>query len=593
MAPTQSPPSDDLSEEEPLVRANLSQKRGKPRHGIQGCCFWCARWSALVLGAVAASAALLYYSSPTVRVVILELQTQLHPPATRVKARRDGLGRFTHGTTQHLGRPMRVAIVGAGIAGLIAADTFADSNRKVEARGGPVPHSAPRFDVTVFEATSHIGGHSWTVYFPTSHCARVDDGRPCRTSGIYPVDVGYAYNPVFWGYRATRRLERRFGIPLKGPMRQRVRVFKPGWRPVSAAENADFDRQCVRFSLLQRFMAACKPCASVLYSPISLATWLRLHGFSEAFFIFRLYPVIRFLIVTGSKGEMLASSAYTGLLAFTEGWGTCSAQQPHGTADWYTVGNGSEAHIRALRREVGHWVQTETPVVSVRVRTTAEGGDGVDIVYERGGARQSARFDAVILASAPDDTQRLLGPQAPEWLGGLTTEQITVAVHSDERAMPPAASTDANMAYLASTDSSGLGNAALSVYWDDVHGERAYPRPILTYNPEYLNISRPYRNEVFRHRFKHIHLPTILEIARVRAGVREAHNLPDARLFFAGAWVPEFALSHPGAMRAGFEAAYSVGARVDFKRHFLDAAGWADREGYVERMRSSGGAQIW
>ena len=98
-----------------------------------------------------------------------------------------------------------MAVVGAGIAGMIAADTFADSNRKIEARGGPVENSAPRFDVTVFEGTSHVGGHSWTVYFPTSHCEREDDGKPCRTSGTYPVDVGYAYNPVFRGYRATRR----------------------------------------------------------------------------------------------------------------------------------------------------------------------------------------------------------------------------------------------------------------------------------------------------------------------------------------------------------------------------------------------------
>ena len=112
--------------------------------------------------------------------------------------------------------------------------------------------------------------------------------------------------------------------------------------------------------------------------------------------------MIRFLIVTGSKGKMLASSAYTGawhslgmqrcmliphadptyrshiptphtdptcrphlylvlgpsllgLLAFTEGWGTCSAEQPHGTSDWYTVMNGSEAHMRALRKGVASW----------------------------------------------------------------------------------------------------------------------------------------------------------------------------------------------------------------------------------------------
>jgi hypothetical protein len=49
----------------------------------------------------------------------------------------------------------------------------------------------------------------------------------------------------------------------------------------------------------------------------------------------------------------------------------------------------------------------------------------------------------------------------------------------------------------------------------------------------------------------------------------------------------------PGGIRAGFEAAYSVGARVDFKKHFLDGADWRDKDGYVGRMRQSEGGQIW
>ena len=84
------------------------------------------------------------------------------------------------------------------------------------------------------------------------------------------------------------------------------------------------------------------------------------------------------------------------------------------------------------------------------------------------------------------------------------TEALTVAVHSDERAVPPpeareGAGRDANMIYVAGDARAGgdYSQVCMSVHWDDVHGDRVEPRPILTYHPELLDGGdRPLAGEV-------------------------------------------------------------------------------------------------
>ena len=47
--------------------------------------------------------------------------------------------------------------------------------------------------------------------------------------------------------------------------------------------------------------------------------------------------------------------------------------------------------------------------------------------------------------------------------------------------------TGPNMVYVANSEQGDYANAALSVYWDSIHGDHVTPRPILTYNPEALD----------------------------------------------------------------------------------------------------------
>ena len=70
---------------------------------------------------------------------------------------------------------MRIAIVGAGVAGLAAAARL-----------------HPEHDVTVFEADAHVGGHALTVPVPDS-AVRASLGLPAanaRADVVHQADLG-------------------------------------------------------------------------------------------------------------------------------------------------------------------------------------------------------------------------------------------------------------------------------------------------------------------------------------------------------------------------------------------------------------------
>ena len=75
-----------------------------------------------------------------------------------------------------------------------------------------------------------------------------------------------------------------------------------GFKEVSKADNEILDGECDRFQEVIQFVRDNPLLATLLYGPISLRTMLWFHNLSDDFFLYRLYPVIRFVIVAGSKG---------------------------------------------------------------------------------------------------------------------------------------------------------------------------------------------------------------------------------------------------------------------------------------------------
>ena len=75
-----------------------------------------------------------------------------------------------------------------------------------------------------------------------------------------------------------------------------------GFEEITEADNKNLDGECDRFNEVIQFIRDNPLLATLMYGPITLRTMLWLHNLSDDFFLYRLYPVIRFVIVSGSKG---------------------------------------------------------------------------------------------------------------------------------------------------------------------------------------------------------------------------------------------------------------------------------------------------
>lgn len=483
-------------------------------------------------------------------------------------------------------RNISVAVVGGGIAGLGAGYTFLESNRRSLRHGVGIIA-----DVEIFEASARVGGHSWTFPFPLSN------------GSTFPVDLAYAYNPTMAAYGPLRRFERKHGIALH-KLTQRISVLRD-MDPIGAADAARFDNECDRWMEIIRWTQANMGRARLWYGTRSLRRMLADNGFSMGFFTFRLYPVVRFVIVSGSKGKLLDSSAIGAMASYYTGWASCYANSLHGNFDWYSVAGGSDKHIEVFRSMLGDRLKTGSPVKSVRTNGRRGGFDVTIGSYPQ--RVQTRHFDAVVMAVPPDDAYRILGGAegawsvwpfkqlarlwtgalAPGWLDLPTTEETEVVLHSDESVLiGDESGAVLNYRLNATSDPSG---AALSVLWAEMHGARVAPRPILSTGD--LRLYGPkgaagFAGEVARVTFKHIHLPTLFTFLRVSQGrLVSSFWRP---LEFAGAWVG-FGMSHPDALVSGVRAAERLGAAVSWSSFFLYGDKYAERDGFEQRLRHDGG----
>ena len=471
------------------------------------------------------------------------------------------------------GRRVRVAIIGTGISGLVAANAFIDSNARLRRRGAGYRAAPPEFEVSVFsDPVAQLSAPGRTVAF------RLRPGQ--RPGDALQIDVGHhPFFPAVPLYAGWRRFARRVGLRHRGPLKLRVHAESTGSErdrnePERDREAPERDRdvlldaECAVLRRVVRFVRTFPGISRLVYGAISLRGLLKLHGLSDAFFVRRLYPSLRLLTAaTPNSTRLLDASAFIALLGHVEGWVDCDASSPFGAAaEWYSVENGSAAYLQILEGRIGSGMRRGSRVLRVR-----EGERGVEIVHipKGGGATRAEHFDAVVMATTPDDARSLLGPQAPPWTDGLASEATTVVVHSDEEATGLAGAATPHTRGVADGAPSvvcctrgGVNTASMmvSVYWDALHGEGPYrPRPIVTYNPEQSNRTGPFAGETFRGTFRRVQLPTVSQSAAVRFGITDAHNRPGARLFWAAAWT-HFSTTLVGGIRSGFAAAYSIGA---------------------------------
>ena len=299
---------------------------------------------------------------------------------------------------------MRIAIVGAGVSGLVVAHLL---------------HKA--HDVTVFEASGYAGGHTNTI--------RVD--TPNET---HDVDTGFiVFNDR--NYPNFERLLGRLGVGWqRSTMSFSVSDGIGDFEYSSASPNGLFAKRAHLLTPwfhrmiadLARFHRAARELLDDRAPDVSLREWLEQHRFSRAF-IERLIVPQASAVWSAAPRQMWSFPARF-LAEFFDNHGMLSVR---GRPSWRTVRGGSARYVEALIRPFSHRLRLRTPVQAVTRR-----GDHV-LVKPRGG--EAERFDQVVLATHSDQALALLADASDhehEILGAIPYQPNEAVLHTDPRVLP-------------------------------------------------------------------------------------------------------------------------------------------------------------
>jgi predicted NAD/FAD-binding protein len=388
--------------------------------------------------------------------------------------------------------------VGAGVSGLSAAWVLQRAA-----------------DVTLYEADDRLGGHAHThdVPRPVGPPIAVDSGFIVHNEKTYPTllrlfaALGVATAPSDMSMSVHCD-----GCGLEYAGARGLRGLFP------AAENLRRPAYLRMLTEVPRFHRAAR--ALLHTAPTSpeptLGQFVAAHGYTDYFVAHFLAPVVAAVWSCAPGTAMQYPARY--LFRFLDHHGMLAVT---GSPPWRTVVGGSRSYVTAISKDLCA-VHTATPVRAV-TRTPV----GVAI---RDDADTVAEFDAVVVATHPDQALRLLAaPTALESavLGAMPYSVNHTVLHTDPAPMPRRPGARASWNYRL-TGCAGAGESVLVTY--DMNRLQSLPGPmsyLVSLNDPEVDPDRVIARMVYEHP---IYSP---ESVAAQARLPE---LDDERVVFAGAY---------------------------------------------------------
>ncbi len=470
--------------------------------------------------------------------------------------------------------PRRIAVVGAGIAGLGAAWLLARDN-----------------EVVVYEAGDRAGGHANTVEVELPSGPGRAAGGPRRIA----VDTGFiVYNER--NYPNLIRLFDALGVEtaasdmsfsfsaddgafeyagsLGGLFAQRVNFLRPRtWRLL---------RDILRFyreapALLDAPAAPGEP------EP-AIGDWLAERGYSRVFVEEHLMPMAA--AIWSSPLSDVRRFPLRSFLRFFRNHGLLqAADRPR----WRTVAGGSRRYVERIAAELGPRLRLSTPVVGLERRA-----EGVLLRDANGGLE---RFDEVVLACHGDQALAILGSAAAEderaLLENVRFQPNRAILHSDPALMPKRRAVWASWNYLSAggvapgTDGSGAAgdpgggrDRAVSVtYWMN------RLQPIDPAVPLFVSLN-PLKHPdpaLVHGRFDYDH--PLLDDAAIAAQRALPGIQGRDRVWFCGAWCGYG--FHEDGLEAGFAVAEALGSPAPWAGSVVPASPAAANAAPAQRLQAA------
>nr|WP_209643376.1 FAD-dependent oxidoreductase [Kibdelosporangium banguiense] len=312
----------------------------------------------------------------------------------------------------------RVAVVGAGVAGLTTAYLL-----------------QRRYDVTLFEAAPRLGGHAHTHDVPTPDggVVAVDSGFIVHNDRTYPYliklfgELGVATQDTEMSMSvrcAACGLEYAGAKGLAGLFPRRDNLVRPRYLRMLA--------EVVRFHRHAR-----RVLASQTMDEVTLGAFLAIGGYSRYFVQHFVVPMVSAVWSAGPTVSLRYPARY--LFAFLANHGMLSVT---GSPQWRSVVGGSRRYVDRVVEDLSA-VHVGTPVRAVHVKD-----NGVEI---RDAADRVHEADHVVIATHPDQALRLLTSPTQaeqEVLGAFTYSRNETWLHKDSSLLPETVGASASWNYL-------------------------------------------------------------------------------------------------------------------------------------------------
>ena len=417
--------------------------------------------------------------------------------------------------------PRRVAVVGAGIAGLSCAWLLAQ-----------------KYQVTLFEQANYAGGHTNTV--------------DVTLGGVtYPVDTGFlVHNAVT--YPNLIALFRHLGVTThETDMSFAVSIDRPDIEWSGTSLNTVFAqrRNLVRPAFLGmlrdilRFNKHARQYVQDVTPDMSLGQLLDRHGYGDAMREWYLLPMAAAIWSTSVK-DMLGFPAHTFLVFCLNH----HLLQVEGRPKWRSVVGGARSYVQAMRRDIGD-LRLNQPVH--RVRRTEQG------VAISAGQHADESFDAVVMACHAPQTLALIDAHSDEAsvLGAFRYQPNEAVLHTDISQLPRRKETWAAWNYLSSGGANPERPVAVSYSLNRLQQ--------LPFDEEIIVTLNPFRDPdparvLGRYQYEH----PVFDTAALQAQARLPAIQGRDRIWFCGAWT-----------RYGFHEDGLVSA-LAVARHFGVVAPW-------------------
>ena len=388
---------------------------------------------------------------------------------------------------------MKIGVIGSGVAGLVSALTLQE-----------------KFEVSLFEKNSKLGGHSNTVTIEqennkysveTGFIVLNDKNYPIFTSLLKHLNIGVNNSSMSFSVSVDKGLFE-YSSSYIGLLGQTKNIIDPKYWGMLRDINYFYTNA----------LKDVKDCPD----NETLGQFLKRFNYSNKFIDYHLVPMTASIWSCPTKS--ILNFPIKSLLVFFENHKLLNI---YNRPKWSTVNKGSREYVKKIQSLLKGKIYT-----NAKVNKISKSKEGIRVHYQDG----IKTFDKVILACHADQSSEILIENFSEeanLLKDFKYQKNTSILHSDISFMPKRKSVWSSWNYITETGNSG--NLSITYWMNELQGINS-PKPILlSLNPKIL----PNPDLIYgQYSYSHPILDNnAINIQKKLSSVQGKNNL-----WFCGAW---------------------------------------------------------